>query len=48
MVVYFIKSFIAAAYPDQSYYWLGSFDLSGGAAGATEEDEGYLLGNDGQ
>lgn len=45
MVVYFIKSFIAAAYPDQSYYWIGTFDLLGGDSGATEQDEGYLTGN---
>lgn len=47
MVVYFMQSFIAAAYPDQSYYWTGTFDLSGGDPGLTEEDEGYLTGNEG-
>jgi len=48
MVVYFMQSFMASAYPAQSYYWTGTFDLSGGDPGATEADEGYLTGNEGQ
>jgi len=48
LVLLLLRSFRATAQPEQSGFWTGSFDHTGGVSGASANGTGYLLAAHGQ